>query len=152
MLRIFTFLSLLLSSALASDKIQTILITTPVLHTLNDGDVLMAKIPYTGWDIDNPYLSCFYYSLPNIVFEDTAHLKQDVNLISAYKITVDSNHRGGIATITIRTGKAEKPEKGRLSIAQVVELTIKAVREDFPDEKRYLINESDKPFKPAESQ
>ena len=152
MIRLLTILLLLHSNIFATDKIQTILVTTPVLYALDEGGVKFAKIPYTGWDIDNPFNSCAFYSSPRVVFENQEHLKQDINLISAYKITVDSNHHDGITHITVRTQKAIKPDGFPLTVEKIVELTVKAVRADFPDEEKYLIKVSDKPLKPTAEQ
>lgn len=132
---------------LATDKIQTVLVTTPVLHPLDSGGVKLAKIPLTGWDLDNPYYSCACYSSPKVVLKNQKHLKQEINLISVYGISVDSIHRDGITHLTVRTEAAKKPEGYKLTVGEVVELTVRAVREDFPDEKKYLIKVSDKSLK-----
>ena len=154
MFRILSFLVLLSASIHATDKIQTVLVTTPVLHTLDEGGVKLAKIPFTGWDIDNPYYSCALYSAPKVVFENQKRLKQDINLISVYGITVDSNFHEGITTITVRTDMAKRPEGGsyKLTVDEVAELTVQAVKVDFPDQTKYVIKVSDKPVKPEEAE
>ena len=154
MFRLLTLLVLVSANLHATDKIQTVMVTIPVLHTWDEGGVKLARIPYTGWDVDNPYYSCAFYSLPfhsipKAVFENEKHLKQDINLISVYGITVDSNYHKGITHITVRTGKAKKPETHKLTVGEVVKLAVNAVKEDFSDEKRYVIKVSDKPFKRA---
>ena len=101
-----TLLGLLGSSVFATDKIQTVLVTTPVYHTWDEGGVKFAKIPYTGWDLDNPFYSCAFYSSPRVVFKDRKHLKQDINLLSVYRIKVQSNNDKGATTIYISTADA----------------------------------------------
>lgn len=152
MFRILTLIALLSSSILATDKIQTVLVTIPVMHTSDEGGVKWAKIPHTGWDLDNPYYSCAFYSIPYVVMEKKSHFKQDINLISAYQLTIDSNHQDGVTEITIRTDKAKQPEGHKLHLTTVVNLVLVAVRQDFPDEKKYVIKTSDQPLSPKKQQ
>lgn len=146
MFRILTLIGLLSSSLLATDQIQTITLTIPVLHTHDQGGVKWAKIPHTGWDIDNSFYSCSFYSIPYVVMERESHFKQDINLISAYHLTIDSDHHEGVTEITIRTDKAKQPEGHKMTVAKVVKLATLAVRQDFPDEQKYVIKTSDQPF------
>ncbi len=148
MFRILTLLGLLSSALLATDKIQTVIVTIPVLHTNDEGGAKWAKIPHTGWDIDNPYYCCSFYSVPYVVFDKEQHHKQDINLISAYNLTIDSNLREGVTEITIRTDKAKQPEGHKMTLEEVVALAVKGIRQDFPDEKRFVIKTSDQPFDP----
>jgi hypothetical protein len=149
MFRILTIFLILNANLFATDKIQTVLVTIPVLHTSDNGGVKLARIPHTGWDVDNPYYSCDFYSMPIVVFNHEERFKQDINLISAYKLSVDSNHENGITHITVRTQDAKKPEGHMLTVEEVVELAIRALRADYPDEQKFLIKSSDKPFKPV---
>lgn len=122
MFRILTLIGLLSSSLLATDQIQTITVTIPVLHTHDQGGVKWAKIPHTGWDIDNAFYFCSYYTVPYEVMERESHFKQDINLISAYHLTIESAHHEGVTEITIRTDKAKQPEGHKMSVAEVVKL------------------------------
>lgn len=148
MLRIITLLALICGGLHATDKVQTVVVTIPVEHTWDEGGVKMAKIPFTGWDLDNPYYTCSLYSVPKIVFENKAHLKQNINLISAYRISVDSDLKDGITTITVRTDKAEKPKGHKRTVEEVAEWAVKAIREDYPDQDKYKVLVSNKPFAP----
>jgi hypothetical protein len=147
MFRILTLLGFLSSTLLATDKIQTVIVTIPVLHTQDQGGVKWAKIPHTGWDLDNPYYSCFLYSSPQVMFKNE-HFEQDINLISAYQLTVDAALHEGVTEIIIRTDKAKQPEGHKMTVEEVVALAVKGIRQDFPDEKKYMIKISDQPFDP----
>lgn len=142
--RTLTILGLLGSSVFATDKIQTVLVTTPVYHTEDEGGVKFAKIPYTGWDIENPFYSCAYYSSPRVAFEDQKHLKQDINLLSVYRIEAQSNYDAGVTTIYLSIANATKPETHRFTIKEVVEFARIAVRADFPDQEKYVIKITEK--------
>ena len=104
MIRILALIVFLSPGLLATDKVQTIVVTIPVPHTWDEGDVKWARIPYTGWDIDNPYHACAFYAVPHIVFQKQKHLKQDINLISVYNITVDSSSASTPLTESVSSG------------------------------------------------
>ena len=146
-LRTLFFLFVQVSGIYGTDKVQTVLVTIPIHHPLDEGEVKFARIPVTGWDIDTPYYTAGFYSGPHVVFEKNKNLKQDVNLISSYKIRLMSNLKGGVTTFYVSTGLAAKPEAYSFSIKQVVEFTKKAVRTDYPDKTKYTIVVTEKTIK-----
>jgi len=137
--KIALLLFFLVSEVFGTDKIQTVLVTTPIYHPLDEGGVKFARIPVTGWDIDNLYYTSGFYSGPIWVFEKDNNLKQDVNLISAYKLKLMSNLKTDITTIYISTALAFKPKTHHFSIQEVVEFTKKSVRTDHPNKNKYII-------------
>ena len=147
-LSIFTSLFLLQSLALrATDKVTTILVTTPVYHTLAESGVQYATQAHIGWDLNNLYNSTFLYSSPQIVGKAEKYLQQDINLISVYKIVVESDYYKGVTTVNINTAKAVKPATHPFTVEEVAKMAVKALRLDYPDKDKYLILVSKKPIK-----
>lgn len=147
-LSLFSSLFFLLSLMLqATDKVVTLLVTTPIYHTLAESEVQYATQAHVGWDLNNIHTSSFFYSSPQMVGKREAYLKQDINLISVYKISVESNSQDGITTININTSKAMKPKTHPFSVEEVAKMTLKALRIDYPDKDKYPIQVSNKPIK-----
>ena len=135
---------LLIPALFATTDVQTITVTTPVLHTWDTGGVKFAKIPHTGWDIDNPFYYSELYAKPFLVLEKKKHLKQDINLISVFQLRIHSDLRDGITTIYISTANATKPKQHPLSVEEVIKYAKEAVRSDFPDKDEFVVRVTDK--------
>ncbi|MGC6465709.1 MAG: hypothetical protein ACON5N_09000 [Akkermansiaceae bacterium] len=121
----------------ATDKVVTLLVTTPVHHKMEYADVRYAKIPHVGWDL-NAFWHCELLSSAYRAGRD--HIKQDINLVSLYGLKVNYDHRDGISYIDITTNQAKRSDNYPFTIKEVVGYTAKAIRMDFPDQDRFVLS------------
>ena len=146
-MRYFKLLLLLLvytSKIKATDKIEIATVTIPVWHTLSEQEVKYATLPYVGWDNNNIYLLSGLYTKPYVAGKQQDILKQDINLLSVYKLAVVPSYdpQTKIMTVYIVTGNASKPKTHHYSVDDVVKMAVVAVRKDYPDELKYEVKVS----------
>lgn len=88
--------------------------------------------PIVGWDLTTEFLTSHY---DDELFVGEGEMRSNINLISRYKLEVEFIHKDG--SININSKHAVK--NGKFTVDEVIEMTLKAIREDYPDKKIFTI-------------
>ena len=88
--------------------------------------------PIVGWDITREVLSRYY---DDELFVGEGDMRYNINLISLYKLKVEFNHKNGALNIISKGGE----KNGKFSVDEVIEMTVKAIRSDYPNKKVQVI-------------
>lgn len=88
--------------------------------------------PLVEWDLTRETLTQHY---EDEFFVGKGNMRQNINLISLYKLKIAFNQESGF--INIISKNAEK--NGKFTVKEVISMTVKSIRYDYPDKEAQVI-------------
>ena len=129
---VILFLALKLSPCNASQH-QVVIghVTMPTYYNKTSPVRYIPK-PIVGWDLTRDFLSTYYDAE---LFVGEGDMRYNINLISRYNLKVEFIHENGALNIISKGAK----KNGEFSVDDVIKMTLKAIRSDYPDKKAQVI-------------